>query len=96
MIGRRAAVAGIATKLGNHNFRAIGITAYLKRHVGEAAQMVLRRTGTYTRRQIQYCLYGRPNHLSRPCGQTDPGTDAARAARAVQRRCGTESHELLG
>jgi hypothetical protein len=33
---------------------------------------------------------------TRPCGQTDPGTDAARAARAVQRRCGTESHELLG
>jgi integrase len=29
MIGRRAA-AGIATKLGNHSFRATGITAYLK------------------------------------------------------------------
>jgi hypothetical protein len=26
MIGRRAAAAGIATKLGNHNFRATGIT----------------------------------------------------------------------
>ena len=30
MIGRRAAEAGIATKLGNHSFRATGIIAYLK------------------------------------------------------------------
>ena len=30
MIGRRAAAAGIATKLGNHSFRATGIMAYLK------------------------------------------------------------------
>ena len=29
MIRRRAASAGIATKLGNHSFRATGITAYL-------------------------------------------------------------------
>jgi site-specific recombinase XerD len=30
MIARRAAAAGIATKVGNHSFRATGITAYLK------------------------------------------------------------------
>jgi hypothetical protein len=30
MIGRRAAGAGIVTKLGKHSFRATGITAYLK------------------------------------------------------------------
>jgi hypothetical protein len=30
IIGRRAAAAGIATKLGNHSCRATGITAYLK------------------------------------------------------------------
>jgi len=30
MIRRRAAAAGIATKLGNHSSRATGITAYLK------------------------------------------------------------------
>jgi integrase len=30
MIGRRATAAGIETKLGNHSFRATGITAYLK------------------------------------------------------------------
>ena len=30
MIRRRTAAAGIATKLGNHSFRATGITAYLK------------------------------------------------------------------
>jgi site-specific recombinase XerD len=30
MIARRAAAAGIATKVGNHSFRATGITTYLK------------------------------------------------------------------
>lgn len=30
MIGRRAAAVEIATKIGNHTFRATGITAYLK------------------------------------------------------------------
>jgi site-specific recombinase XerD len=30
MIQRRAAAAGITTKIGNHTFRATGITAYLK------------------------------------------------------------------
>jgi integrase len=30
MIGRRAAAAGIETQIGNHTFRATGITAYLK------------------------------------------------------------------
>jgi integrase len=29
-IQRRALAAGIATKIGNHTFRATGITAYLK------------------------------------------------------------------
>jgi hypothetical protein len=37
MVRRRAAAAGIATQLGNHSFRATGITAYLKkrRHARE-------------------------------------------------------------
>jgi integrase len=30
MIGRRARAAGIKTKVGNHTFRATGITDYLK------------------------------------------------------------------
>jgi integrase len=30
LIRRRAAAAGIETKIGNHTFRATGITAYLK------------------------------------------------------------------
>ncbi len=30
MIQRRAQAAGIETKIGNHTFRATGITAYLK------------------------------------------------------------------
>jgi integrase/recombinase XerC len=28
-VGRRAAAASIETKIGNHSFRATGITAYL-------------------------------------------------------------------
>jgi hypothetical protein len=41
MVGRRAAAAGIATRLGNHGFRATGITAYLKNGgtLEKAAQM---------------------------------------------------------
>jgi site-specific recombinase XerD len=41
MIRRRAGAAGIATKLGNHSFRATGITAYLKNGgtLEKAAQM---------------------------------------------------------
>ena len=30
MVRRRAAAAGIGTQIGNHSFRATGITAYLK------------------------------------------------------------------
>ena len=30
MVRRRALAAGIETKIGNHTFRATGITAYLK------------------------------------------------------------------
>jgi integrase len=30
MVRRRAAAAGFGTKIGNHTFRATGITAYLK------------------------------------------------------------------
>jgi integrase len=30
MVRRRTEAAGIATKIGNHTFRATGITAYLK------------------------------------------------------------------
>jgi len=30
MVGRRALAAGIDTRIGNHSFRATGITAYLK------------------------------------------------------------------
>jgi integrase len=44
MIRRRAAAAGIATRLGNHSFRATGITAYLKNGgtLEKAAQMANR------------------------------------------------------
>jgi integrase/recombinase XerD len=56
MIRRRAKAAGIDTKIGNHTFRATGITAYL-RNGGrlEVAQQIAahessRTTGLYDRR----------------------------------------------
>lgn len=57
MIRRRAAAAGIATKVGNHSFRATGITAYLKAGgtLENAAAMAnhasTRTTQLYDRRQ---------------------------------------------
>lgn len=62
MIGRRAIKAGIATKIGNHSFRATGITEYL-RNGGklEIAQQMAnhesaRTTGLYDRRNDQVSL----------------------------------------
>ena len=62
MIGRRAAAAGILTKIGNHSFRATGITEYL-RNGGklEIAQQMAnhesaRTTGLYDRRNDQVSL----------------------------------------
>ncbi len=62
MIGRRAAAAGIATKIGNHSFRATGITAYLKNggSLEKAAAMAnhasTRTTQLYDRRQDEMSL----------------------------------------
>ncbi len=62
MIGRRATAAGIATKLGNHSFRATGITAYLKNEgtLEKAAQMAnhasTRTTQLYDRRREELSL----------------------------------------
>jgi site-specific recombinase XerD len=62
MIRRRAATAGIATKLGNHSFRATGITAYLKNGgtLEKAAQMAnhasTRTTQLYDRRREELSL----------------------------------------
>ena len=56
MIRRRARVAGILTKIGNHTFRATGITTYLKNGDKlETAQQIAadessRTTGLYDRR----------------------------------------------
>lgn len=62
MIGRRAIDAGIATKIGNHSFRATGITEYL-RNGGrrELAQQMAnhesaRTTGLYDRRDDEVSL----------------------------------------
>jgi integrase len=57
MISRRALAAGIKTKIGNHTFRATGITAYLKNGgtLEQAAAMAnhasTRTTQLYDRRQ---------------------------------------------
>ena len=62
MIGRRAGAAGIATRLGNHSFRATGITAYLKNGgtLEKAAQMAnhasTRTTQLYDRRREELSL----------------------------------------
>jgi integrase len=62
MIGRRAAAAGIGTKLGNHSFRATGITAYLKNGgtLEKAAAMAnhasTRTTQLYDRRRDEVSL----------------------------------------
>ena len=62
MIRRRTAAAGIATRLGNHSFRATGITAYLKNGgtLENAAQMAnhasTRTTQLYDRRREELSL----------------------------------------
>jgi integrase len=62
MIGRRAAAAEIATKIGNHTFRATGITAYLKNGgtLEKAAAMAnhasTRTTQLYNRRRDELSL----------------------------------------
>jgi site-specific recombinase XerD len=62
MIRRRAEAAGIATKLGNHSFRATGITAYLKNGgtLEKAAAMAnhasTRTTQLYDRRRDEVSL----------------------------------------
>ena len=62
MIGRRATAAGIRTKIGNHSFRATGITAYLKNGgtLEKAAAMAnhasTRTTQLYDRRRDEMSL----------------------------------------
>jgi site-specific recombinase XerD len=62
MIARRAAAAGILTKVGNHSFRATGITAYLKNGgtLEKAAAMAnhasTRTTQLYDRRRDEMSL----------------------------------------
>jgi len=62
MIRRRAAAAGIKTKLGNHSFRATGITAYLNNGgtLEKAASMAnhasTRTTQLYDRRRDEMSL----------------------------------------
>jgi site-specific recombinase XerD len=62
MIRRRASAAGISTKLGNHSFRATGITAYLKnggtleKAAAMANQASTRTTQLYNRRRDEVSL----------------------------------------
>jgi integrase len=62
MLRRRAVAAGIMTKVGNHSFRATGITAYLKNGgtLEKAAAMAnhasTRTTQLYDRRQDEISL----------------------------------------
>src|SRR6202012_1584895 len=62
MIQRRASAAGLKTRIGNHTFRATGITAYLKnKGLLEHAQVLAnhaspRTTKLYDRRQDEISL----------------------------------------
>jgi integrase/recombinase XerC len=62
MIGRRAAAAGVGTKVGNHSFRATGITTYLKnggtleKAAGMANHASTRTTQLYDRRSTELTL----------------------------------------
>jgi integrase/recombinase XerC len=62
MIGRRAAAAGIGTKVGNHSFPATGITTYLKnggtleKAAGMANHASTRTTQLYDRRSSELTL----------------------------------------
>ena len=62
MIRRRAAAAGIGTKVGNHSFRATGITTYLKnggmleKAAGMANHAITRTTQLYDRRSSELTL----------------------------------------
>jgi integrase/recombinase XerD len=57
MIQRRARAAGIRTRIGNHTFRATGITAYLKNGgTHEKAAMIANHASTRTTQ-----LYDRRN-----------------------------------
>ena len=58
MIQRRAKAAGIQTRIGNHTFRATGITAYLKNH------------GTLPKRPSTSPTTSPP---APPCSTTEPG-----------------------
>jgi hypothetical protein len=52
IIRRRAAAAAIGTKLGNHSFRATGITQYLKKGTLEKAAALANHASTRTRSSI--------------------------------------------
>ena len=62
MVQRRSAAAGLETKIGNHSFRATGITAYLKNGgtLEKAASMAnhasTRTTQLYDRRADEVTL----------------------------------------
>ena len=72
MIQRRARAAGITTKIGNHTFRATGVTAYLKNGgtLERAAQMAnhasARTTQLYDRRAEEVTLDEVERILVRP------------------------------
>ena len=101
MIRRRAAAAGIATKLGNHSFRATGITAYLKNGgtLEKAAAMAnhasTRTTQLYDRRRDEVSLDEVERILARLRRNLMPptarrlATRGPRASRSADaRRCG--------
>ena len=54
MVRRRAAAAGIAAPIGNHTFRATGITNFLETAQGMATHASPRTTRLYDRRKREF------------------------------------------
>ena len=69
MIRRRAAAAGIETKIGNHSFRTTGSTAYLKNGgtLEKAASMAITRKDWLVNEQAP-AEYQYVNKYSTPSG----------------------------
>src|SRR5829696_2279154 len=78
MIQRRARAAGLRTRIGNHTFRATGITAYLKNGgtLKKAAMIAnhasTRTTQLYDRRSDEVSLAALPGSLRHPVSGRDP------------------------
>jgi integrase len=92
IIRRRAKAAGIETRIGNHTFRATGITAYLKNSGKlEVAQQIAnhespRTTKLYDRRRTRFHSTKSSESRSKKAGCQDSGHPSKRRSWAILER----------